>query len=457
MVKEIRIRKGFDIPLLGWAEQKKHVISPSETYALKVTDFPDIRRPKVLVEVGDVVKAGTPLLFDKLSPRVLYTAPVSGEIAQVVRGERRSLMAIVMLADSTFIYEPFATYSLEDLSSLPREDIVAQLCKSGVWPRIIQRPYGIVANPANTPRDIYISTFNSQPLAPDYTYTLAGTQHYFKAGVAVLECLTSGRVNIGLAATDTTGHFEEGVEEVRKIHFYRFRGPHPAGNVGVQIYHIQPLAKGECVWTVSPYGVAQIGKLFLEGRYDTSITLALTGSQVESPAYCDAYTGVCVKKIVEQNVQSTHVRCISGNVLTGEHIPHTGYLGYYHDQLTVIPSGDYREFLGWIMPSTKKFSMQRGLGLFSFLFPSRAYEITANTHGEKRAFLQTGLFRNLLPMDIHVDYLLKAILATDYEEMESLGIYELIEEDVALCEFADISKHEVQRLLREGINLLREG
>ena len=451
---DIKVRGGLKIPLQGAARPERCTIPAPETYALKATDFPDVRRPKVLVEEGETVKVGTPLFFDKLLPQVLYTAPASGEVVQIARGERRALQAIVILADTEFSYVSFPRHAPSKLSSLDRASILGALCKSGIWPRMVQRPYGVVANPEDTPRDIYISAFNSHPLAPDYTYTLSEDKAFFEAGVAVLGQLTSGHINIGCSAV-RAGYF--GALKNEKVHIHTFRGAHPVGNVGVHIYHTRPLAPGDLVWTVSPYGVVQIGKLFLEGRYDTSVTLALTGSQVTNPCYYDTHTGASLKNIVAHNVKSADVRCISGNVLTGECVEKEGYLGYYHDQLTVIPEGKRREFFGWIRPSAKKFSMQRALGLFSFLFPHRLYELNANTHGEPRAFVQTGLFQKLLPMGIHIDHLLKAILAKDYEEMEALGIGELVEEDVALCEFADASKHEIQRLLREGIELIRSG
>ena len=455
-VREIKIKKGLNIPLLGAAERRRCALRAPETYAVKATDFHDIRRPKVLVEVGDPVKAGVPLLHDKFAPEICYVAPVSGEVARIVRGARRALESIVILADPQVAHKDFPQHTKDQLPALKREAVIAQLCEGGVWPRLVQRPYGIVANPKDVPRDIYISAFNTHPLAPDYAYTLSHTQDAFKAGLSVLKLLTSGKVNIGLPAARPAGYFEE-IRETDKVRLHKFRGPHPAGNVGVHIHHTRPIAKGEIVWTVSPYGVAQIGKLFLEGKHDASITLAITGSQVTAPAYYDTYTGVCVKNIVEQCVASDGVRCISGSVLTGERIEADGYLGYYHDQLTVIPEGNHRDFFGWIKPSVSKFSMQRAVGLLSFLFPAKKYEISTNVFGEPRAFLQTGLFGRLLPMDIHVDYLLKAILANDYDDMEALGIYEVVEEDLALCEFADISKHEIQKILREGIDLIRHG
>jgi len=224
--------------------------------------------------------------------------------------------------------------------------------------------------------------------------------------------------------------------------------------VGVQIHHIDPITKGEFVWTISPYGVIQIGKLFAEGIYDASKIIALTGSEVTNPQYYKTYSGAGVKKFVTSTLSGSHNRIISGNVLTGEKVEEEGHIGFYNHQLTVIPEGDYHELFGWIMPSTKKLSFHRGLGLLSFLNPKKEYVLDTNVHGEERAFVSTGSFEQVTPMDIFPTYLLKAILAEDYDEMEALGIYEVIEEDLALCEFIDVSKHDVQAIVREGIDLM---
>ena len=242
----------------------------------------------------------------------------------------------------------------------------------------------------------------------------------------------------------------------KSAELHKISGKHPAGNVGVHIHHIDPISKGDLVWTVNPYGVVQIGKLFLEGRYDASKSIALTGSEIKSPQYYKTYTGACINKIIENNVSSGEVRFISGNVLTGEKIKSDGYLGFYDQQVTVIPEGKHSEFLGWILPTTKKLSFHRSFGLLSFLNgKDKEYVIDTNTKGEKRTFVQTGVFEEVTPMDILPTYLIKGILAEDYDDMENLGIYEMIEEDIALCEFVDVSKHNLQEILRDGLDLIK--
>ncbi len=452
MSKIVKLKKGFDIKLVGKAENKLVEFQPAQTFAIKPTDFIGMKRPKVIVNEGDTVKAGTPMLFDKALDKVLYVAPVSGEIVEIKRGEKRKLLEIKILADQKISFENFNKFSPTELKTLSKSNAIDQLAKSGVWPHIIQRPFGVVANPDDSPKSIFISGFDTHPLAADYTISLEGEEKYFQAGIDVLKKLTDGTVHLGLNAE---GEVPSVFSNVNSVQLNKFSGPHPAGNVGVHIHHIDPVNSGEIVWTVSPYGVAQIGKLFLEGIYDASKVIAVTGSEAKVTAYTKTYQGACVDKLVVGNLTNEHSRVISGNVLTGERINKDGYLGFYHNQITIIPEGDYYEFMGWAKPTTSKLSYHRALGLFSFLNPNKEYVLDSNVRGEVRAFVQTGVFESVTPMDILPVYLLKAILAEDYDEMEELGIYELVEEDVALCEFVDVSKHPVQEILRKGIDLIQ--
>lgn len=452
MSQHIKLKRGFDIPLAGKAEKILANSVQPETFAIKPTDFPGIQRPKVTVKEGDIVKAGTPILFDKKLDAVMYSAPVSGEVVEVRRGEKRKLLEIKILADKKIEYEKFKEYSASELPSLSREEVQEVMLSSGVWPQIIQRPYGITANPADTPKSIFVSTFDTHPLAPDYDFLLKSQGNFFEAGIEVLKKFTSGKVHLGLNAEAEVSPIFSGVKNAQKN---KFSGPHPAGNVGVHIHHIDPVNKGDIAWTVDPYGVAQIGKLFLKGVYDASKIIALTGSEVKKPQYYQTYLGANISKIVEGNLKQDHVRFISGNVLTGERISREGYLGFFHHQITVIPEGDYYELLGWLKPTASKLSFHRAFGLFSFLNPKKEYVLDTNTRGEERAFVQTGVFEKVTPMDILPEFLLKGIMAEDYDDMEALGMYEVIEEDLALCEFVDVSKHDIQGIVRRGINLLR--
>lgn len=452
MSKQVKLKKGFDIRLVGKAEKKIGEFQQIKTFAIKPTDFIGMQRPKVLVKEGDTVKAGTPVLFDKKMEKVQFVAPVSGEIVEIKRGDKRKLLEIKILADKEFEFEKFEKYTEGDISAASRDKLIDHMTASGVWPQIIQRPFGIIADPDTEPKSIFISGFDTHPLAPDYGFLLEGQEKYFQAGINVLKQLTKGKVNLGLSADGTPPPVFSNVQNVDVNYF---SGPHPSGNVGVQIHHIDPIGRGDLVWTVNPYGVVQIGKLFLNGIYDASKLIAVTGSEVKNPIYAQTYLGGCVDSFVSDNTKSDHVRFISGNVLTGEKIKFDGYLGFYHNQMTVIPEGDYYEFLGWMKPTTEKLSYHRALGLLSFLFPKKEYALDSNARGEERAFVQTGVFESVTPMDIFPVYLLKAIMAEDFDEMEELGIYEIVEEDLALCEFVDVSKHPVQEIVRKGIELIQ--
>ncbi|MGK7390976.1 MAG: Na(+)-translocating NADH-quinone reductase subunit A [Candidatus Cyclobacteriaceae bacterium M2_1C_046] len=451
MSKVIKLKKGFDINLAGKAEKKVVDVEQPETFAIKPTDFHGILRPKLFVSEGDTVKAGTPIMYDKKNERVLHTAPVSGEIAEIRRGEKRRIEEIVILADKTVEYEDFNKYSISDLQNLPREEVLEQFVKSGVFLNFVQRPFGTIANPEDTPKAIFISGFDSHPLAPDYGVLYKGEEKYFNAGIEALKKLTPGTIHLNLRANDEVPTVFSNVDHVQ---INKFTGPHPAGCVGVQIHHIDPINKGDVAWTISPYGVIQAGKLFLEGKYDASKVIALVGSEVKNPQYYKTYTGASIKNFVDNNISGEHVRFISGNVLTGTKIAANGFIGFQDQMVTVIPEGDYYEFFGWIKPTTEKLSFQRGFGLLSFLNPKKEYVLDSNTHGEPRAFVQTGVFEKVTPMDILPNHLFKAILAEDFDDMEGLGIYEVVEEDLALCEFVDVSKHDVQAIVREGINLV---
>lgn len=446
MSKIVKLKKGFDLKLAGKAPQEILTLPAAQTFAIKPTDFPGIQRPKVLVNEGDTVKAGTPILIDKAMDQVIYAAPVSGEIVEVKRGEKRKLLEIKILADQSVSHESFGKIDLNQ----DRDALATKLASTGVWPNIIQRPYGIVANPADTPKAIYISGFDTHPLAPDYAFTLKGEEKYFQAGIDTLAKLTSGKVHLNIDGSKPAPAIYSGVKNAQ---INQFSGPHPAGNVGTQIHHIAPINKGDLVWTVSPIGVVQIGKAVLEGIYDASKVIALTGSELTKTGYVKTYVGANVSTLVKGNLNSGHVRVITGNVLTGEKVQMEGFMGFYHNQITVIPEGDYEEFLGWLKPSTSKLSFHKAIGMLSFLNKGE-FKVDTNTHGEERPFVVTGTFEKVMPMDILPTYLFKAIIAEDFDEMEELGLYELVEEDVALCEFVDPSKNDLQGLVRNGIELL---
>ena len=452
MGKFIRLKKGFTINLAGKATQKIGESAPPDSVAIKPSDFHGIYIPKVVVKEGDTVKAGSPLFHDKKLERVQFTSPVSGEVVRITRGEKRSLLEVVVLADKTTEYQSFRKYTVSEIANLQAEEIKSQMLDAGVWANLVQRPFGILADPSSTPKAIHISAFDTAPLAPDYSFLFKGQDQFFQVGIDILKKLTPGAVHINIHnASDLSTVFSQ----AKGAEVNKFSGPHPAGCVGVQIHHIDPINKGDVVWTIAPAGVIQIGKLFLQGIYDASRLVAVTGSEVKNPQYVRSVTGASIKSLTSNNVNGENVRYISGNVLTGANVGKDGYLGFFDQQVTVIPEGNDYEFLGWIMPGANKLSVQRAWGLFSFLMPGKEYTLNTNTHGEPRAIVQTGVWEQLVPMDVLPGHLIKSILAEDIDEMEALGIYEVIEEDFALCEFADVSKHNVQGILREGLELIR--
>ncbi len=449
MPKVIRIKKGLDIKLKGKPEKIIIQTDPSEFYAVKPPDFPGLSPlPKLSVEVGSEVKTGSPLFFDKKRPDILFTSPVSGKVMAVNRGERRRILEVVIESDNK---NEAVTFQKGDPKTMNREAIVNNLMKSGVWPFIRQRPFHVIADPDDDPRAIFISGFDTAPLAPDLDFILNGEEASFQTGINALLQLTSGKIRIGVNAVFPTANVFANTEGVE---LHQFRGPHPAGNVGVQINHIDPVKKGEQVWTVNAQDVIVIGKLFEKGVFNPTRLVALTGSEVINPRYYRTKLGASVKPMLKDNVKEGNNRYISGNVLTGSKISKEGFIGFYDSQVTVIPEGDFYEFLGWALPGLKKFSASRTF--FSFLLPNKRYTLHTNLQGGRRPFVLTGQYEKVLPMDIYPMQLLKAILVEDIDLMENLGIYEVAEEDFALCEYVCASKTEVQSILRSGFELMQK-
>jgi Na+-transporting NADH:ubiquinone oxidoreductase subunit A len=441
----VKLKKGLDIGLKGKAEKTLYPESPAAFYAVKPVDFPGLT-PKLNVRVGDRVLAGSPLFHDKVRPEILFTSPVSGTVKEIVRGERRKLLEVIVEKEG----DEFIDFGKSASEKLTREKIKESLLASGLWPAVRQRPYHVVANPKDTPKAIYISGFDTAPLAPDYNYVMDNSQGaLFQSGLTALKKLTDGKLNLVLNGKT------EASEELKKageVEIYYFSGPHPAGNVGVQIHHLDPLNKGEVVWFVNLQDVIAIGRLFQEGIYKHERIIALTGSEILNPGYHKILSGASISGIVKENTKPGDLRYISGNVLTGSRIEPDGYLGYYDSQVTVIPEGKYFEFFGWMMPGLKKFSFSRSYS--SGFMPGKDYRLDTNFHGGERAFVMTGQYERVVPMDIYPMQLLKAILAEDIDLMENLGIYEVAEEDFALCEYICPSKIEIQAIVRKGLDMM---
>ena len=443
MANVITIKKGLDINLKGKAPEVMLNGGKSATYAI-VPDYFDGIVPKVVVRPGDKVKAGSALMIDKNRPEIKFVSPVSGEVLAVNRGEKRKVLSIVVTPDAQIEYVDFGKKSV---SSLKAEEVKAELLNAGMWPFIKQRPYDIVASPSDTPRDIFVTAFNSAPLAPDFDFLVKGQEADLQAGLDALSKLTEGKVYVGVKRGSAV--------KVSGVEVVEFEGPHPAGNVGVQINHIKPVNKGEVVWTVSASDVILMGRLFNKGIADFTRLVAVTGSEATERGYVKAISGCTIESILGGKVlDNGHIRMISGNVLTGTKVGMDSYLGAYDCQVTVIPEGDdVHEFLGWGVPGFGKYSVSHSY-LTWLIGKGKEYVIDARIKGGKRAMIMSNEYDKVFPMDIMPEYLLKAIIAFDIDKMENLGIYEVAPEDFALCEFVDTSKIELQRIVRDGLNLL---
>lgn len=447
MPHKIKTRKGLNIPLKGKAEK---ILIQSKLngslVALKPTDFPSFT-PKAALKEGDKVKAGSVLFYNKYKPEVKVTSPVSGTLKSIVRGERRKILEFVIEPDGN---QDYVSFNPGNLAELSREQVINLLLESGVWPFIRQRPFDVIANPQDQPKAVFISGFDSSPLAPDYDFILNDQEADFQKGIDVLSKLTNGKIHL---TVNQAYPISKVYSSVKGVELNSIEGPHPAGNVGIQMHHIDPINKGEVAWHVNPQDVLIIGRLFAKGIFDASKTIALTGSEVEKPRYYKTILGTTIESFVNGNVSKEgNLRYISGNVLTGTRIVNDGYLGFYHNQITVIPEGDSYEFFGWALPGFKKFSTSRTF--FSWLMPGKEFRMDANLHGGERPFVFTDEYEKVLPMDILPVYLLKAIMVEDIDQMEALGIYEVGEEDFALCEFNCTSKIPVQQTLRKGFELM---
>ena len=445
MSKDIRIRKGVDIKLKGRAEKVYAQVPASETYMLKPTDFHGLT-PKLTVKEGEEVKAGTCLFYDKYNEKVRFTSPVSGEVVEIVRGEKRKVLGVKILADKETSYQQFDVNP-----SMGRDQIIDALCEAGLWPMVKTRPFDVISNPEDKPKAIFISAFDSAPLAADNDFILHGLEDEFQQGLDIITKLTEGVTHLNVdGKTNPSPVFSN----AKGVQINKISGPHPAGNVGVQIHHMDPLNKGEVIWTLTPQDVLTIGRFFKTGQYDASRIVALAGSMVLKPKYYRVTAGCQVNHMLSNNLEEGKPRVISGNVLTGTHISTDGYLGYYDNLITVIPEGDEAEFMGWLAPGFGKFSLSRTF--WSWLNPGKEYELTANLHGEERAYVMTGQYEKVFPFDIYPVQLVKACLMEDVEALEQLGIYEVSHEDFALCEFVCTSKVNVQDIVRDGLDLVKK-
>ena len=443
MSKDIRIKKGLNIKLKGSAEKTTSVTPHSGIFAIKPTDFHGVT-PKMLVKVGDEVASGDVLFYSKNQEEIKFVSPVGGKVVEVERGAKRRILSVKVEATS----EATKDFGKKDPNALNREEVLNSLLESGVFPLIKQRPYDVMANPAEQAKAIFISGFDSAPLAMDYTYVLSGKENAFQAGLDALGKLTDGGVH--LATDKNSASF---YQQFKGLTLHHVDGPHPAGNVGVQISHISPMNQGERAWVVDAQDVAAIGSLFLTGNYPALKTVALVGSCVVKPHYFEVKRGEGLDALVEANVEAKEpVRIINGNVLTGDLSGESDTLGAYTNVVTVIPEGKtYRPF-GWV-PFVQNYIHSSSRTSLSWM-SSKEYELSANMNGEVRAIVETGKMEKVFPMDIYPMQLIKAIMEGDIEKMENLGIYEVAPEDFALIDYTSSSKIEAQQIVRDGLDLM---
>ena len=445
MSDQIRLKKGLNLPIAGEALCEVTARVAPDLVAVKPTDFRGLV-PRLLVKEGDSVKAGTPLFADKKCTAMVFCSPVSGTVDAVVRGDKRKLLEVRIKADGK---NEAVQFDVPKASSLDKKGMTELLLQSGLWPCLKQRPFGTIADPEAEPKAIFISGMNTKPLGAKYEFTLKDDVAAIQAGIDALGRLTKGGVHLSLCAKSFSGSV---FNKLSGVVMHQFEGPHPAGNVGVQINHISPINKGEVVWTVDLPLVAVIGRFMLKGVYDTRRTIAVAGPAAVKPAYAEVTAGVSMKQLAGFFAEG-NVRVVSGDVLSGEAVGREGFLSFYDDQVSVLKEGDYFEMFGWMNPlRSKKFSVSHAYP--AFLCGKKKYAMDTNENGGERPFLMNDVYDKVLPMDIYPLYLFKACLTGDLDKMEQLGIYEVIEEDVALCEYVCPSKIEIQNIVRQGIELM---
>lgn len=448
MSENIVLKKGLDIPLAGEAELRVSKSIKPGVVAVRPGDFKGLL-PRLLVKEGDSVLRGSPVISDKKNPDIILSSPVSGTIKALVRGEKRKLLAVLIKSDGENKCVNFGALKPEDSSV---EELKGALLKSGLWPWIVQRPYGVIADPGTSPSAVFVSAFNTAPLAPDPDFCFKGELENIQTGINALSKLSGAEVHVSYDAKSDPN------SELRKlsgVSSHLFKGKHPAGNVGVQISHISPIDKGTTVWTISLEGLAAMGRLFRTGELDLTRKVAVCGPKAIEPSYVETIPGMSVKELSQfSGSDLNELRFVSGDALSGSNEGNDGYLGFFSNQITILAEGVEKELFGWIRPMRlKQFSNDRSY--FSWLFPKKKYKMNTNLHGGPRPFLMNdGYYAKVLPMDLYPVYLAKACLAGEIEKMEQFGIYEVLPEDLAVCEFIDPSKNNFQEIIAKGIDLM---
>jgi len=446
MANVIKLRKGLNIHLKGTAAETRRVVGACTEYVVRPDTFEGVV-PKLVIHEGDRVEVGDALFVDKNRPEVRFASPVSGMVKAVERGERRKILGVKLQADEV---QAFHDFGKRDVTSLSADEVKNALLEAGLFGYIYQLPYAVSADPQATPKAIFVSALRDMPLAGNFEYELQGNERDFQTGLTALSKMAITYLGIGKKQT------ADALVNAKDVEVTVFDGPCPAGNVGVQINHISPVNKGEVVWTVDPTFVIFFGRLFNTGKVNLLRTIALGGSAMASPMYVDALIGTPFSVILKDAlVRQEDVRLINGNPLTGTKSSLEDSVGVKTSEITAIPEGaDANEMFGWIMPRTNQFSTSRSY--FSWLMCKKEYDLDARVKGGERHIIMSGEYDSVLPMDIYGEFLIKAIIAGDIDKMEQLGIYEVSPEDFALAEFVDSSKLELQRIVRQGLNMLRK-
>ena len=443
MSKDIKIKKGLDIRLVGEAEKIISEAPKTRTITIRPSDF-HLITPKMILKEGASFQTGDEIFYSKEQEEIRFVSPVAGTITEIRRGARRVITDIVIEASHGGGARDFGKLAAGADAKVIKE----KLLSSGLWPFIKQRPYDVIAQPENDPKAIFISGVNTGPLAADLDFVLAGKEAELQAAVSALTKLTAGgvHVSIGSSASPFAG--------LADVTTYTVSGPHPAGNAGTLINKVSPMNKGETAWTIAAQDLVIIGELFLTGKFNAERVISVSGSSIKAPKYYRTMIGAEVATFAyDAGIEGDNNRFISGNILTGKKVNPDGALGFYSTEFVAIPEGDDYEFFGWNKPVFDKISPSRAL-TFSWMQPKKKYDLDTNTNGEHRAFVVTGNYEEVFPLDIYPMQILKACMVEDLDEMEALGMYEVAPEDFALTEFMCVSKQPHQEIIRKGLDVM---
>ncbi len=444
MSQDIQIKRGLDLKLVGEAEKRITDIPKSKIYTLKPSDF-HLVTPKMVVKEGDSVKEGEVVFYAKHNEDIKFVSPVSGKIVEIKRGAKRVILEIKIEASSE---ESVVDFGVQNIASLSSAEAKTILLQSGAWPFVKQRPYDVMANPNDEPKAIFVSVHDTAPLAADPHFVVDRNPATFQAGIDVLKKLTKGKVYLGIDAV-----LNSSISQIKGVELLKLTGPHPIGNVGIQINKVDPINSGERVWTLGAQDVAIIGNLFLTGKLNLTRTFALVGSSVKTPQYYRAKIGSQLSVILNDKIETENVRVISGDVLTGKKVSTNDSLGFYNTTISVIPEGNQYRMFGWL-PFVDNHIHSASRTSLASLFSGKKFTPNTNLNGEERALVVTGEMEKVMPMDIFPMQLLKACMIQDIEKMENLGIYEVAPEDFALIDYTNTSKIEAQEIIREALDLM---